>query len=147
MSDTFGGVKTMFQKFVTTFLMAIMFAVAIPALAGTASAQRHDNDRNRRYSRDNDRYNNNRSYDNRSYDDQYYEDDYYDQYGNKQPNVYDRHRKAINIGVATGAGAVLGAIFGGKKGAIIGAVAGAATGAIVTAKQKPRNPNNYPYQY
>lgn len=137
----------MFQKFITTFLMAIMFAVTIPALAGTASAQRRDNDRNRRYSRDNDRYNNNRTYDS-NYDDQYYEDDYYyDQYGNKQPNVYDRHRKAINIGVATGAGAVLGAIFGGKKGAIIGAVAGAATGAIVTAKQKPRNPNNYPYQY
>jgi len=128
--------------------MAIMFAVAIPALAGTASAQRRDNDRNRRYTRDNDRYSDNRNNNSRyNSDDQYYEDDYYDQYGNKQPNVYDRHRKAINIGVATGAGAVLGAIFGGKKGAIIGAAAGAATGAIVTAKQKPRNTNNYPYQY
>ena len=103
----------MFQKFLTTFLMAIMFAVTIPAFAGTASAQRRDNDRNRRYSRDNNRYNNDRNYDNRTYDntnynDQYYEDDYYyDQYGNKKPNVYDRHRKAINLGVATGAGAVI----------------------------------------
>ncbi|HQZ96934.1 MAG TPA: hypothetical protein PLP21_11495 [Pyrinomonadaceae bacterium] len=143
----------MFQKFLTTFLMAIMFAVTIPAFAGTASAQRRDNDRNRRYSRDNNRYNNDRNYDNRTYDntnynDQYYEDDYYyDQYGNKKPNVYDRHRKAINLGVATGAGAVIGAIFGGKKGALIGAAAGVATGAIITAKQKPRNPNSYPYQY
>ena len=141
----------MFQKFITTFLMAIMFAVTIPALTGTASAQRRDNDRNRRYTRDNDRYNDNRNRNNNdryNNDDQYYEDDYYyDQYGNKQPSTYDRHRKAINIGVATGAGAVIGPIFGGKKGALIGAAAGAVTGAVITAKQKPRNTNNYPYQY
>ena len=127
----------------------MMFAVTIPALAGSASAQRRDKDRNARYNdRNDDRYNDNRNNDDRYNDDQNYEDDYYyDQYGNRQPKVYDRHRKAINIGVATGAGAVLGAIFGGKKGAIIGAAAGAATGAIITAKQKPRNTNRYPYQY
>ncbi|MEQ1646585.1 MAG: hypothetical protein ABL959_24230, partial [Pyrinomonadaceae bacterium] len=89
--------------------------------------------------RNNDRYNTN---------DQYYDDDYYyDENGIKRPNVYDRHRKAINIGVATGAGAIIGGIFGGKKGALIGAGVGVATGAIITAKQKPRNTERYPYQY
>lgn len=116
--------------------MAIMFAVTIPALAGTALAQRRGNAPI---------YTPSAQYDDRYYDDNY-DDEYYDQ-EYKRPSVYDRHRKAINLSVATGAGAVLGAIFGGKKGALIGAAAGVATGAIITAKQKPRNPNNYPYQY
>jgi hypothetical protein len=114
----------MTRKFITTIVMAIMFAISIPALAGTASAQRRNNDRN---------------YDTQ-YDDQYYQDEYYDDNEYKKPNVYDRHRKVINIGVATGAGAIIGGIFGGKKGALIGAGVGVATGAIITAKQKPRNP-------
>ena len=149
MSNTFGGITTMFKKFFTTFLMTMMFAVTIPALAGSASAQRRDNDRHARYNnRNDDRYNENRNNNDRYNDDQNYEDDYYyDQYGNRQPKVYDRHRKAINLGIATGAGAVIGAIFGGKKGALIGAAAGAVTGAIITKKQRPRNTNNYPYQY
>lgn len=106
------------QKYITTSLMAIMLAVTIPALSSTASAQTrgyYGND-----SRYND-YNQNQNYN----------------YG--QPTVYDRHRKAINIGVATGAGAIIGAIIGGKKGALIGAGAGALGGVIVTKKQRPRN--------
>jgi len=96
--------------------MTAMLAIAIPTLSTSASAQ------TRRY------YSGSRV--TRSY------------YGS-QPNVYDRHRKAINIGVATGVGAVLGALFGGKKGALIGAAAGVAGGAIVTAKQSPRNYYRY----
>ena len=107
----------MIKKYFTTFLMAIMLAVAIPAMAGTASAQ------TRRYNnRTQTRYND----------------------GYKQPNVYDRHRQAINIGVATGAGALLGALLGGKKGALIGGAAGVAGGYIITKKQQPRN-YNYGY--
>ena len=41
-------------------------------------------------------------------------------------------RDAKRIGIATGAGAVLGAIAGGGKGAAIGAVIGAGTGTGVT---------------
>ena len=111
--------------------MAIMMAVTIPALAGTASAQRRGYDQN-----------NNR---NDGYYDQNY-DNGYDNNNYRQPKVYDRHRKAINIGVATGAGALIGAIFGGKKGALIGAAAGVAGGAIITAKQRPRNYDRYPYR-
>jgi len=106
------------QKYITTGLMAIMLAAAIPAMTSTASAQ------TRGY------YGN---------DGQSYDYNYDQNYGYKQPTVYDRHRKAINIGVATGAGAIIGAIIGGRKGALIGAGAGALGGVIVTKKQRPRN--------
>jgi uncharacterized membrane protein len=57
----------------------------------------------------------------------------------KAPNIYDRHRKSINIGAGGAGGALLGALIGGKKGAVIGALLGAGGGAIFTAKQKSRN--------
>jgi hypothetical protein len=104
------------KRFITTFLMTALLAISIPALSGTAMGQT-------RYYRS--------SRVTRSY------------YNNNQPNVYDRHRKAINIGVATGIGALLGGIIGGKKGAVIGAAAGVAGGAIVNAKQSPRNYTRY----
>jgi hypothetical protein len=121
----------MIKKFYTAVLMALMLAVAVPALSVTAAAQKRTNDR---YDRYDDRY-----------DDEYYDEEYNGKY--KRPNVYDRHRKAVNIGVATAAGAIIGGFLGGKKGALIGAGAGVVTGAIVTKKQKPRNTERYPYQY
>ena len=118
-----------------------MFAVMMPIAATTATAQtRSCNSNNRSYSSREGRgsYNESRQ----SYDDSdYYDNSNYNEpyYGNGQPNVYNRHRKAINIGVATGAGAIIGALIGGRRGALIGAGAGVAAGAIVTAKQRPRN--------
>jgi len=41
-----------------------------------------------------------------------------------KPSIYKKHRNLINIGIGTGAGALLGALIGGKKGAAIGALAG-----------------------
>jgi hypothetical protein len=81
-------------------------------------------------------YNNDSYYNNGSYNDGYTTN-------TGAPNVYDRHRKAMNIAIATGAGAIIGALIGGKKGALIGAGAGVATGAIITAKQAPRNYYKY----
>ncbi len=60
----------------------------------------------------------------------------------QRPSVYRRHRNLINIGVGTGAGALLGALIGGKKGALIGAAAGAGGSALYTYKIKPKR-NNY----
>lgn len=81
----------------------------------------------------------------RSYnDDPYYDNGYYnDGYEVRQPNVYDRHRKAINLAIGAGAGATVGAMIGGKKGALVGAAAGIVGGAIVTKKQQPRNYPRY----
>lgn len=98
------------KKYISTFLMAVMMAVAIPALAQSVSAQTS------RY------YGSTRS-----------------RTVYKKPNVYRRHRKAFNIGIGTGIGALVGGLIGGKKGVVIGGLAGAGGGALFTHKQKPKN--------
>ncbi len=57
----------------------------------------------------------------------------------RRPGFYRRHRKAVNIGAGTAAGALVGGLLGGKKGAVIGGLAGAGGGALVTHKQKSKN--------
>ena len=123
------------KRSITTFLTIAMLAVSLPMLAGSASAQRRTNYNQDRYSRE--YRNNQRVYQNSQ---QYYGYDY------DEPSTYDKHRKAVNLAVGTGVGAIIGALIGGKKGALIGGAAGLAGGAIVTAKQKPRNPNSEDYQ-
>jgi hypothetical protein len=56
----------------------------------------------------------------------------------KQPSFYRRHRNLINIGIATGGGALIGGLAGGKKGAGIGALVGAGSGALYTYKLNPK---------
>lgn len=114
--------------------MIVMTAISVPMLAGTASAQTRGECRQRssRYQRDS---RNDRNY--YGNDDGYYNDGY------RKPNIYDRHRKIINIAGGAGAGALLGGLLGGRKGALIGAAAGVAGGAIFTKKQKSRNYPRY----
>ena len=122
----------MIKKFTTMFLMALILAAAVPMMSISASAQTRYSGRERRYNtqRTNQRY---------------YGGGYGNYGGRNEVTTYDRHRKAINLTVATGAGAIIGALIGGKKGALIGTAAGLAGGAIITAKQKPRNPYNRRY--
>ncbi len=61
----------------------------------------------------------------------------------KKPNIYQRHRNVINIGIGTAAGALLGGIIGGKKGAGIGALAGAGGSALYTYKINPKTKRYY----
>lgn len=61
----------------------------------------------------------------------------------KRPNFYQRHRNLINVGIGTGAGALLGGIFGGKKGALIGTAIGAGGSALYTYKINPKNGRRY----
>lgn len=98
------------KKFITVFFMMALMAVMIPLTATTASAQ------TRRY------YRNGRVYTTQV----------------RKPSYYRRHRNLINIGIGTGAGALLGALIGGKKGAGIGALAGAGGSALYTYKLKPK---------
>ena len=98
------------KKYITTFLMATMFAVMVPLTATTAVAQAR-----------------------------YYRTANGHIYYLKRPNYYRRHRKAINIGGGAVAGALLGGLIGGKKGVLIGGLAGAGGGALVTHKQRPKN--------
>ena len=122
-------------------MMAVMVAVTIPVMTLASYAQTRNcnsnNRQNRGQSRESAQYYNESPYynDNSQYDN--------GQYRSGQPNVYDRHRKLANIAIGTGAGAIIGAIIGGRKGALIGAGAGAIGGIIVTKKQAPRNYNRY----
>ena len=61
----------------------------------------------------------------------------------KKPSVYQKHRNLINIGIGTGAGALLGALVGGKKGAGIGALVGAGGSALYTYKLNPKTKRYY----
>ncbi len=61
----------------------------------------------------------------------------------KRPNIYQRHRNLINIGIGTGAGALLGGLIGGKKGALIGTAAGAGGSALYTYKINPKTRKYY----
>lgn len=53
-------------------------------------------------------------------------------YSYQRPSFYRRHRNLINLGIATGGGALIGGIAGGRRGAGIGALVGAGSGALYT---------------
>lgn len=113
------------KRLIATFMMIAMLAVMLPFSASTASAQST-------------RYNgNNRNYNQRVYNQRVY----------KKPSVYSKHRNLINIGIGTGAGAILGALFGGKKGAAVGALVGGGGAAVYSYGIKPKNKTYYHRRY
>lgn len=61
----------------------------------------------------------------------------------QRPNFYQRHRNLVNIGIGTGAGALLGGLIGGKKGALIGTAVGAGGSALYTYKLNPKTKKYY----
>ncbi|MBC7901499.1 MAG: hypothetical protein H7070_15755 [Saprospiraceae bacterium] len=102
------------KKFITTFMMMALMAIAIPMFATSADAQ------TRRYRT---RTNATTVY--------------------KKPNLYQRHRNLFNIAIGTGAGALLGGLIGGKKGALIGTAVGAGGSALYTYKLNPKTKRYY----
>lgn len=104
------------KKLITTLTMFAVMAVMIPFLSTSAAAQT-------------------RNYRTRTYSTTTY----------RKPSFYKRHRNLINIGIATGAGALLGGLIGGKKGALIGTAAGAGGGALYTYKINPKERRYYNY--
>jgi len=141
------------KKFISTIIMSMMLVAVGSVMSVTADAQPRSCETNSRYNgHDNGLhkgwYKNgknragNREYRDANYQERYNDDEYYT-YNDGRPNVYQRHRKAINIGAATGAGAIIGALIGGKKGALIGGAAGAGGGYIFTKKQSPKNYPRY----
>lgn len=114
--------------------MAIMVAASFPALATSSLAQKRYCNTNERGDYNNGYYNNARYYNN---------GDRNRNYVYKRPNVYRRHRKAFNIGIGTGVGALVGGLLGGGKGVVIGSLAGAGGGALFTHYQRPKNRVRY----
>lgn len=104
------------KKFIVTFMMMAMMAIMVPLTASSANAQTRRS------------YRNVRVYTTSTY---------------KKPSFYSRHRNLINIGIGTGAGAILGGLIGGKKGALIGTLAGAGGSALYTYKLNPKTNRYY----
>jgi hypothetical protein len=113
------------KKFIASLIMMSLMAIALPL---SADAQRRCYTRKRTNVSRNYRTRTyrNRNYVNRSYETQ--------GYTYKRPSFYRRHRNAINIGIATGGGALLGALIGGRRGAGLGALIGLGSGALYTYK-------------
>ncbi|MGB7208710.1 MAG: hypothetical protein WBD27_08630 [Pyrinomonadaceae bacterium] len=105
------------KKYITSFLMAAVVAVMIPFMSTEVSAQQYL--RSRKVTRTVVR---------RTY---------------QKPSFYRRHRNVINMGIGTGAGALIGGLFGGKKGALIGTLAGAGGSALYTYKINPKKTRYY----
>ena len=104
------------KKFISTFLMLAVLAILLPL---TVDAQTYTTRRVYR----NGRYQTVRVY--------------------KKPSFYRRHRNASNVAIGTGAGALIGAIAGGKKGALIGTAVGAGGSTLYTYKIKPKKRRYY----
>lgn len=102
------------KKFITTFLMAAMFAVAVPMFVTSADAQTRRGYRTTQT---------------------------YSTY--QRPSFYSRHRNLINIGIGTVGGALLGGLIGGRKGALIGTAAGAGGSALYSYKLNPKTNRYY----
>ena len=113
------------KLFAIILTIAMLSVAAIPTLAQGRDSRRAAN-RSQTYYGSAAR--NAGAYDSRSY---------YD-YRNRDRSFWDRHRDKLTVAGGTGAGALLGAIIGGKKGAAIGALAGAGGSALYTYKIRDR---------
>ena len=126
------------KKILAGLMMFFVFAITVPLTVDAQSCRTRNVRRssyNRNYARPNRRYAN-RNYNNYRYasNDYIYE---------RRPSFYRRHRNLINVGIGTGAGALIGALVGGKRGALIGAAAGAGGGALYTYGINPKKRRYY----
>jgi hypothetical protein len=108
------------KKFLVSAMMFLIFAVGLPMSAEAYGCPRHRRTAHRtvRTSRT--------YYATRGY------------VAERRPSFYRRHRNLINIGIATGAGALVGGLLGGRRGAGFGLLGGAGAGALYTYKLNPK---------
>jgi hypothetical protein len=106
------------KKFLVSIMMLLVFATVLPLSAEACPRHR----RHRTYASTRYRHT---TYATRSY-------------VAKRPSFYRRHRNLINIGIATGAGALVGGLIGGRRGVGYGILGGAGAGALYTYKLNPK---------
>ncbi|MEO7674222.1 MAG: hypothetical protein ABIU09_09125 [Pyrinomonadaceae bacterium] len=153
------------KKFLAGTLLLFVFAIALPIASYAQSCNRRSyrgNSSNYGYAYNNG-YNERRGYNRRSYnrrrssdygnayypvnnrrdyDRGYYQPDgYYTE--QRRPSFYRRHRNLVNIGIGTGAGALLGGLIGGRRGIGWGALAGGGSSALYTYKIRPKQRRYY----
>jgi outer membrane lipoprotein SlyB len=110
------------KKFLVSMMMFLIFAVGLPMTTEAYACPRH----RRHYARTH----RTASYRTASY-------------VAKRPSFYRRHRNMINIGIATGAGALVGGLIGGRRGVGLGMLGGAGAGALYTYKLNPKKRRYY----
>lgn len=59
-------------------------------------------------------------------------------YSYQRPSFYQRHKHVIDVGIGTGAGALIGGLLRGKRGAGYGALIGGGSGLLYTTVLKPK---------
>lgn len=64
-------------------------------------------------------------------------------YSYRRPSFYQRHKHVVDIGIGTGAGALIGGLLRGKRGAGWGALIGGGSGALYTTVLKPKKRRVY----
>src|SRR5207237_10217230 len=104
----------------------VMLALSLPLLADAQSRRCYCPTRRSNVSRYRSRSYRSRTAVNRSYQTR--------GYTYQRPSFYRRHRNVINMGIATGGGALLGGLIGGRRGAGLGALIGLGSGALYTYK-------------
>ena len=112
------------KKFIASLIMMSLMAIALPL---SVDAQK------RCYTRK--RTNVSRNYRTRNYRTRSYQTQGYTY---QRPSFYRRHRNLINMGIATGGGALIGGLLGGRRGAGLGALIGLGSGALYTYKLRPK---------
>jgi hypothetical protein len=106
------------KKFLVSIIMILTFAAVLPLSADACPRHR----RHRTYAAKRYRTTNYRTA----------------SYVARRPSFYRRHRNLINIGIATGAGALIGGLLGGRRGVGYGILGGAGAGALYTYKLNPK---------
>jgi hypothetical protein len=114
------------KKLIASFLMTVMLALSLPLLADAQTRRCYCPTRRSNVSRYRSRSYRSRTAVSRSYRTA--------GYTYKRPSFYRRHRNVINMGIATGGGALLGGLIGGRRGAGLGALIGLGSGALYTYK-------------
>ena len=143
------------RKTLVGLLMFFVFAVTVPSAVNAQYCRGKSYRKStygRNYSRNSRSYGRNYARYNRSYGRSYARNRYYNSYYStpqyvyttrNRPSFYRRHRNLINVGIGTGAGALIGALVGGKKGALIGTAIGAGGSALYTYGIRPKKRRYY----
>ena len=117
------------KKFLASFLILFVFMITVPL-----SAEAHNGCARHRKAR---RSTVSRNYYNRS---RAVRPVYYETrgYSYRRPSLYQRHKHVIDVGIGTGAGALIGGLLRGRRGAGYGALIGAGSGLLYTTVLKPK---------
>ncbi len=116
------------KKFLASFLILFVFMITVPLTAEAHNGcSRHRKARRSTATRSYDRTRTARYpvYQTRGY-------------SYRRPSLYQRHKHVIDVGIGTGAGALIGGLLRGKRGAGYGALIGAGSGLLYTTVLKPK---------